>query len=456
MRWGSRTNAIFVLQMIQVRLQLRRSMSGTALSQIESMSRIFFDGIGVGATLSDIHTTQILFANPAFARLVGYTVDELTSGMTFLDLTHPEDRERNFRVHSSMTNAATGHYRIDKRYVRKDGVIVWGRVTGTSISDESGELRWSTGIIEDITEQQLLKQRLALSEELSGLAAWRWDVKTATAVLSPAYNHVLGLLPYASSVNVDEFLERVHPDDRASVSEFLKSALKGNIYALEYRIVRPDGKIRWLRGMASGVLDGVGEVAELIGATLDITDVKLRTQAAIADKKLLSMMRFLEDNWETKFKVEDIAAKFGISSRRISGCKKSVRDWSLPSPPRRSRASASNAASIISVTLQGTTAGSSANCRPKPLDGTSHDKHRKIGCCDARSSEPAGKGAATLNQPTPSNFQLTWPLRSVAIRPSARAPRACSRHRPGGRSRLPLPWCRTNPCPVQRRYSAGV
>jgi PAS domain S-box-containing protein len=315
MQWARQR--AFRLAAIHVKLQLRRSMSGTALAQIESMSRVFFDGIGVGATLSDIHTTQILFANPAFARLVGYTVSELTSGMTFLDLTHPEDRERNFRVHSSMTNAATGHYRIDKRYVRKDGVIVWGRVTGTSISDESGELRWSTGIIEDITEQQLLKQRLSLSEELSGLAAWRWDVKAATAEFSPAYNHVLGLLPYASSVNVDEFLERVHPDDRASVSEFLKSALKGNIYALEYRIVRPDGKIRWLRGMASGVLDGAGEVTELVGATLDITDVKLRTQAAIADKKLLSMMRFLEDNWETKFKVEDIAAKFGISSRKI-------------------------------------------------------------------------------------------------------------------------------------------
>jgi PAS domain S-box-containing protein len=101
--------------MIQVRLQLRSSMSGTAaLAQIESMSRIFFDGISVGATLSDIHTTQILFANRAFARLVGYTVDELTSGMTFLDLTHPEDRERNFRVHSSMTNAAAARVRTKR------------------------------------------------------------------------------------------------------------------------------------------------------------------------------------------------------------------------------------------------------------------------------------------------------------------------------------------------------
>src|SRR5262249_11824519 len=141
---GLKRQRDFRLATIQVRLQSRRSMSGTALAQIETMSRVFFDGIGLGATLSDIHTTQILFANPAFARSVGYTCGELTSGMTFLDLTHPEDRERNFRVHSSMTNAATGHYRIDKRYVRKDGVIVWGRVTGTSISDESGEPRWST------------------------------------------------------------------------------------------------------------------------------------------------------------------------------------------------------------------------------------------------------------------------------------------------------------------------
>lgn len=94
-------------------------------------------------------------------------------------------------------------------------------------------------------------------------------------------------------------------------------ALKGNVYAQEYRIVMPDGKIRWLRGMASCVLDSAGEVAEVVGATLDITDVKLRTQSVVTDKRLLAMIRFIEENWDKKFKVEDIAAKFGISSRKI-------------------------------------------------------------------------------------------------------------------------------------------
>ena len=292
-------------------------MPGTAFAKIKSMSRIFFDGIGVGATLSDLQSTRILFANATFARLVGYSVDELTAGITFLDLTHPEDRERNFTIHSKMTTGAIDHYRIDKRYVRKDGAIVWGRVTGTTISDESGEPRWSTGIIEDITEHQLLKQRLALSEELSGLAAWRWDVKTGTAEFSSAYMNVLGLAPSASALSMAEFMERVHPDDKTSVSEFLTDALKGNVHAREYRIVRPDGKIRWLRVMASCVMDSAGEVTELVGATLDITDVKLRAQVLVTDKKLLAMIRFIEENWNTKFKVEDIAARFGISSRKI-------------------------------------------------------------------------------------------------------------------------------------------
>ena len=181
-------------------------MPDAGLAKVKSMSRIFFDGIGVGATLTDIQSTRILFANAAFARLVGYSVDELTAGMTFLDLTHPEDRERNSSIHSRMTTGAIDHYRLDKRYVRKDGTIVWGRVTGTTIADESGILRWSTGIIEDITEHQLLKQRLALSEQLGGLAAWRWDVKAGTAQFSSVYNHVLGLPPSASSLSIAEFL----------------------------------------------------------------------------------------------------------------------------------------------------------------------------------------------------------------------------------------------------------
>jgi PAS domain S-box-containing protein len=292
-------------------------MPGTALAKIKSMSRIFFDGIGVGATLSDIQSNRILFANATFARLVGYSVDELTAGMTFIELTHPEDRARNLTIHNKMTAGAVDHYRIDKRYVRKDGAVVWGRITGTTIADESGKLRWSTGIIEDITEHQLLKQRLALSEQLGGLAAWRWDIKANMAQFSAAYNNVLGLPPSTSSLSTDEFMERVHADDKTSVSEFLKAALKGKVCALEYRIVRPDGKIRWLRGMASCVLDGAGEATELVGATLDITDVKSRTQAVVTDNRLLAMTRFIEDNWNRKFKVEDIAEKFGISSRKI-------------------------------------------------------------------------------------------------------------------------------------------
>ena len=298
-------------------------MRPTDLIQIQSMSRVFFDGIGVGATLSDIRSTRILFANTTFARLVGYSVDELTAGMTFLDLTHPEDRERNFTIHSKMTAGEIGHYRLDKRYVRKDGAIVWGRITGTSIPDESGELRWSTGIIEDITEHQSLKQRLALSEELSGLAAWRWNIKAGTARFSPAYNHAQGLGTSSFPLSIGDFIERVHPDDRASVTEFLADALKGNMHAQEFRIVQPDGKIRWLRGMASSVLDGAGEVAELVGATLDITDFKLRAQAAVTDKKLLAVTRFVEENWNKKFKVDEIAANSESAQERYSGISQS-------------------------------------------------------------------------------------------------------------------------------------
>jgi transcriptional regulator GlxA family with amidase domain len=86
---------------------------------------------------------------------------------------------------------------------------------------------------------------------------------------------------------------------------------------LEYRIVRLDGQIRWLRGMASCILDAAGEATELVGATLDITDLKLRTQGAITDKKLLAMVRFVEENWDKKFKVEELAARSGISPRKI-------------------------------------------------------------------------------------------------------------------------------------------
>ena len=91
---------------------------------------------------------------------------------------------------------------------------------------------------------------------------------------SPEYLMIHGLPPEAADETHDDWINRIHPDDRdATVKQFL-DALAGTSedYTAEYRIIRPnDGKIRWIRVVAKIERDGDGRAIRLVGAHIDVT-----------------------------------------------------------------------------------------------------------------------------------------------------------------------------------------
>ena len=84
----------------------------------------------------------------------------------------------------------------------------------------------------------------------------------------------------------------------------------------EYRIVHPNGDIRWLRGIAKCTLDASGKVTNLIGATVDITDSRNEILQT-APKQIGSMLDHIQRNWNKQLSVADLAKQVGCSSRQI-------------------------------------------------------------------------------------------------------------------------------------------
>jgi PAS domain S-box-containing protein len=100
------------------------------LERIAAMPRVFLDGLGVGISLIDATTGHIRFANKQYCRILGYSEQELTRGsVSFLELTHPDDRERSDAEHRRLLSGEIPQYRLDKRCLRGDGNWVWVHVT---------------------------------------------------------------------------------------------------------------------------------------------------------------------------------------------------------------------------------------------------------------------------------------------------------------------------------------
>ena len=121
----------------------------------------------IGIVIVD-KTYQWLLVNQRFCEIVGYEKQELAN-MTFLDITHPDDRDNNVKLYERMRAGEYNEYGYEKRYVRKDGQVIWVRLI-VSAGREGGEYSHLVALIEDINETKHYQQNLInKNEELDRL-----------------------------------------------------------------------------------------------------------------------------------------------------------------------------------------------------------------------------------------------------------------------------------------------
>ena len=135
----------------------------TALERTERSFRAFFDSVAIG-TAQIGPNGYFQEVNDRFCEITGYTREDLRS-MTPFDLDHPEDRDEDYlRVHEYVSGS--GVYRNEKRYVRKDGTVIWVHAAANLLRDDQGRPLQSIAIVEDITERKLAEQALQDADRL--------------------------------------------------------------------------------------------------------------------------------------------------------------------------------------------------------------------------------------------------------------------------------------------------
>ena len=135
-----------------------------AIRESESRFKAIFEGAGIGIALTDPYG-KLIESNEALEDFLGYPKQELM-GKGIVELVHPEDRdfENRYMTFYQGTRLKPGFF--EKRYFRKDGSIVWGKLTTSVIHDEKGIPAYGIGMLENITQRKIAEEKVRENQEL--------------------------------------------------------------------------------------------------------------------------------------------------------------------------------------------------------------------------------------------------------------------------------------------------
>lgn len=251
-----------------------------------------FDNSPIGIALTTPHL-RFISVNPAWISMTGYTEEELLQ-QTVRDITHPDHVSGDLEQMGQLAAGAIPFYRTEKRYIRKDGSTLWGRLMVTPLLDTSGELVYFLAQIEDITvyhgaEQEIreVNRKLKEAQELAHLGFWSWDISTGTVEWSDEVYRIFGLSPKTFTPQIDSILAlSPWPEDHERDKELIRRATQSHTPgSYEQRFLRPDGSVGYYYSSFEGRFDRSGNLTRIIGTVLDITGQK-RADEALRESEL--------------------------------------------------------------------------------------------------------------------------------------------------------------------------
>ncbi len=139
------------------------------------------------------------------------------------------------------------------------------------------------------------RDALALAEQSAGIGVWSIDLRSGLVRATAQFFRIMGLEPTPQPIPIERVRALRHPEDRDRVLAGFREVLQGgkDAYEMEYRILRPDGQLRWIFGRGRVVRDAAGHPVRFSGVDLDITDRKAAEAALAAAKEQLERMNLL-------------------------------------------------------------------------------------------------------------------------------------------------------------------
>jgi PAS domain S-box-containing protein len=274
-------------QLTTVNDNLRRSEA--YLAEAQRLSR-------TGSFGWRVSTGEIIWSEETF-RIFQYDRTTVPTVELILQRVHPEDASL---VSQTIERASQDGKTFDfeHRLMMPDGSVKYVRVVGhPSTNDESGDFEF-VGAVTDITDRKRAEEALRRSEgylaqaqRLTHSGSWAWNVHTGARFWSQETFRIFGYNPEKMKPTWSDILERVHPEDRQAIVQ--KAKLETTLREdseFDWRIVLPDGRIKHLHSIAHPVMDVSGEVTEIVGTLMDVTESVRAEALRDGESRILEMI----------------------------------------------------------------------------------------------------------------------------------------------------------------------
>ncbi len=269
-----------------------RKRAEEALRAREEEFRAMFELASIGMAQADPHTGRLLRVNRKFCAITGYSAEELLR-LRFPEITHPDDRAKDWESFLQVMQGRTPEYRAEKRYMRQDGAIAWVNVNVTVIRDPAGQPVHSLAAIEDISERKLaeraVREKLELRERLAKITAampgiiyafrLRADGSACIPYASPTFQDFYGVRTEEVLEDASPVFNLIHPEDQADVAASITASARAmSPWRHEFRINHPKKGCFWIEGQSIPEREPDGSIL-WYGLMSDVT-VRKEAQAA--------------------------------------------------------------------------------------------------------------------------------------------------------------------------------
>lgn len=261
-----------------------------AQERTETRFEATFEQAAVGIALLD-PDGRWLRVNRKLCDIVGYRPDELLS-KSFQDITHPDDLSSDLEFVGQVLAGEINTYTLEKRYLRKDGSIVWINLSVSLARQPDGSPDYFISVVEDISARKEAEANLTEAKRLAKLGHWHWDLQADRHVWSEEIYRIYGRDPALPPAVYPEVQSYFTPKTWSGLVAAVENCrASGQPYACDAEVVVADGTNRWVTARGEAVRNAENKIIALRGTVQDITERKLAeqvladTQAAMLEQQ---------------------------------------------------------------------------------------------------------------------------------------------------------------------------
>jgi diguanylate cyclase (GGDEF)-like protein/PAS domain S-box-containing protein len=267
-----------------------RKRAAHDLLEAKQRLQLAMEASGISTWDTDLRTGRVVLSE-GWARLLGEPPKETqTTVEALMALAHPDDLARVLAATVEVMKGAAEQYSEEHRVRAGGGEWRWVRSSGRVIErDAGGRALRMAGTNVDITQRKHAEEALRISEDRlqyavrgSGAGIWDWNVAEDRYHMSPRMKEMMGYEDAELPNRRDEFLLRIHAEDRLRVDEALRAHFAERVpYEIEFRLRRKDGSDVWVRSVGQGVWGDGGRLVRFAGSVVDI-DAQKRAEQQLA------------------------------------------------------------------------------------------------------------------------------------------------------------------------------